>query len=909
MINKIIPYNDGLRDYQIKSKEDIYDKWGRGVKSLMLQMPTGTGKTKVFSSIVRDFLKYFISNSINHIEEKILIIAHRTELIDQIASSIKHNKIDNFGFIDSNSNHKDQTSSFYTIQIANNQSLRDIQITSGEFGNSKVRIKAKNVKLIIIDEAHHALADTYQNIIKLCPDAHVLGVTATPYRLNGASFTDIFNEIILSENHDYFVKRGYLKPIKFYSYSPFSKYDIDNIEKSAGDYNVDDLYTKYGTSSEVLADLINAYNSHVSGKKGIVFCINIKHCEEVTARYKANGVTAEIISSDTSKSDRDRIVSEFREGIISVLCNVDIFSEGFDCPDIDFVQIARPTLSVAKYLQMVGRATRFVPNKIGYVLDNAGLYETFGSFKQDWDWTGWFNGDYLNNNYNFDKNLEANVYEIENENEEIIESDIFLEEVESDDIPIFEDQITVDFLSLEYFHFLPKKYADYYFEMKKWVLDDFYEKYPNIDIETYYPTIIIKLNDSVSDLFDETKLAASKFLDYTIIRNYYYATEKELNEIEVQLIQMESIETTDVFNLEEDQLQLIFDSEVLKFINAFKTLQTLEDAGFMDKDSFYQKLVEKYPNQIIAANNYWNGQNNDIDKFKEKRIDFEEKLEGYRKDLISIYENCQFIISNNLFIKVENLEKYILYDALNMYLNLNEKNLKQDQIIFLNEFDFVTYFSKSKYKDYKIFSLQEISEICNTVLEQTAQLSTISYEGNLIEDDEYKKEIYPGDLTEVYNIFIKTELPCVLHHLKSLYYSKPEAKEDDLNIVENMATQLEGSYNNKSKSFKNNFKNFIIYIQNQMRGYGNYKFQLRPEQLDLILKTGMVSNYDLRIKVIKQIFHDFNLEILSITQVYSNFKKYIPHFRIATEDVFLNWIRTQPNYFEVLQDKKITLKK
>ncbi len=798
MINKITPYNDGLRDYQIKSKEDVYDKWGKGVKSLMLQMPTGTGKTKVFSSIVRDFLKYFISNSTNHIEEKILIIAHRTELIDQIASSIKHNKIDNFGFIDSNSNHNQQSSSFYTIQIANNQSLRDIQITSGEFGNSKVRIKAKNVKLIIIDEAHHALADTYQNIIKLCPDAHVLGVTATPYRLNGASFTNIFNEIILSENHNYFVKRGYLKPIKFYSYSPFSKYDIDNIKESAGDYNVDDLYKKYGTSSEVLADLINAYNSHVSGKKGIVFCINIKHCEEVTARYKANGVTAEIISSDTSKSDRDKIVSEFKEGIISVLCNVDIFSEGFDCPDIDFVQIARPTLSVAKYLQMVGRATRFVPNKIGYVLDNAGLYETFGSFKQDWDWNGWFNGDYQNINYNFDKNPETNVYEIENETEEIIESDVFLEEVESDDIPVFEDQITVDFLSLEYFHFLSKKYADYYFEMKKWVLDDFYEKYPNLDIETYYPTIILKLNDSISELFDETKFAATEFLEYTKIRNYYYATEKELNEIEVQLIQMESIETTDVFNLEEEQLKLIFDNEVLKFINAYKTLK---ETGLFTKDSFYQKLVDIFPNEIIAANNYWNGQNKEIRKFKNKRIDFEEKLEEYRKDLISIYENCQFIKSNNLLFKVENLEKYSLFEALNMYLKLNENNLKQDQINYLNDFNFENFISKSKYKDYVKYSLQEISDIFNNVLESITELLTISYEGNLMEDDEYKKEIHPGELTEIFNIFIKTELPCVLHHVKSLYYSNPQAKEDALNIVENMATQLEGSYNNKSKSF------------------------------------------------------------------------------------------------------------
>jgi superfamily II DNA or RNA helicase len=263
-MKEILSSDNGLRDYQINIKNEIYSAWQNEFRRVMLQMPTGTGKTKVFSSVVWDYLRYFKDNSDNYISSKILIIAHRKELLDQIASHLEQNNITNYGFIDGDSNHRNRSDRHYIVQLANNSSLRNFDDEKRDFGNSLVKLKYDDIKLIIIDEAHHALAETYSQVINKCTSAKVLGVTATPCRMNGASFKDLFDKLIISNKHDFFVKNGFLKPLRFFSYSPFTKYKIEDLAKNfAGDYDLQELENKYANRNDILADVVSAYQKHV----------------------------------------------------------------------------------------------------------------------------------------------------------------------------------------------------------------------------------------------------------------------------------------------------------------------------------------------------------------------------------------------------------------------------------------------------------------------------------------------------------------------------------------------------------------------------------------------------------------------------------------------------------------------
>ena len=358
--------NDTLRDYQQEMKLRLFKEWELH-RSVMVQMPTGTGKTHLLAAIVREFLRGSGS--------RVWIVAHRRELVDQIEETVSRHGMSK----------EDGRVRVMSIQwLSRNRKHMD-----------------EEPDLIVIDEAHHALAETYRILWENYPEARKLGMTATPCRLNGKGFTDLFDSLITSWTVAEFIGKGWLSSFDYVSIRANSKEQrlIDSLKKRGadGDYQVKEMNEVLNRETSI-SRLYESVERYAHGKKGIVYAVSIAHARRIAACYSAHGLESVAIDSRTPASERKELVDDFRRGKVKVLVNVDIFSEGFDCPDVEFVQLARPTLSLAKYLQQVGRGLRRSANKESCMLiDNVGLYRIFGLPARNHDWAAMFEGRMIGN--------------------------------------------------------------------------------------------------------------------------------------------------------------------------------------------------------------------------------------------------------------------------------------------------------------------------------------------------------------------------------------------------------------------------------------------------------------------------------------------------------------------------------
>ena len=355
--------NDGLRDYQQEMKLRLFKEW-EFHRSVMVQMPTGTGKTHLLAAVVKEFLCGIGTGT------RVWIVAHRRELVEQIEETVAR-----YGM-----RKEDGSVKVMSIQwLSRNRKAMDGQ-----------------PDLIVIDEAHHALAETYRELWKKYPEARKLGMTATPCRLNRKGFTDLFDTLITSWSIVEFIGRGWLSSFDYVSIRANSREQrlVDSLKKRGadGDYQVKEMNAVLNRETGI-RQLYESVRRYAAGKKGIVYAVSIAHARQIAAYYSLHGVESVAIDSRTPALERKELVEDFRRGKISVLVNVDIFSEGFDCPDVEFVQLARPTLSLAKYLQQVGRGLRKSDNKESCMLiDNVGLHRIFGLPVRDRDWEAMFEG-------------------------------------------------------------------------------------------------------------------------------------------------------------------------------------------------------------------------------------------------------------------------------------------------------------------------------------------------------------------------------------------------------------------------------------------------------------------------------------------------------------------------------------
>ena len=488
-----------LFDYQEDMKERI-EKALRLHQSVMAQMPTGTGKTYLLTAVIDSFVS-------NNPMEKVWIVAHRRELVSQIDKTVRK---------------------FHSYSTSNTSSLlSSVKAMSIQWLMRHYDEIEEEPGMIVIDEAHHALAKTYKEMWERFPNAKFLGLTATPCRLNGKGFTDLFDVLVQSWDIPEFISKGRLATYDFVSIKSdgVTQRLIDSLLKRGadGDYQNKemDMLLNKKPSIERLYQSLEEYGKD---RKGIVYAINISHANAIAEFYREHGIAAVAIDSKTPSSLRKELIERFKasntsfsnhpiplskEGIFSnhpvnsskitpslftikegstshpdpltlrgeggnrptrcseplrskdggpskvspdcagwdrltdtclragdglgatclraadgvgdrladtclragdglgatclrpadglapiqVLVNVDIFSEGFDCPDVEFVQLARPTLSLAKYLQMVGRGLRVAKGKKNCVIiDNVGLYRVFGLPSQVWNWNAMFEG-------------------------------------------------------------------------------------------------------------------------------------------------------------------------------------------------------------------------------------------------------------------------------------------------------------------------------------------------------------------------------------------------------------------------------------------------------------------------------------------------------------------------------------
>ena len=344
-------------------------------QTAMVQMPTGTGKTYLLASVVERFVQ----------NGAVWIVAHRRELVLQIEETLAR-----FGLV---------SSSKEAIQPGTSLSFHHfplIRVMSIQWLSRHYREMKDVPTLIVIDEAHHAVADTYAEVMQAFPKAKKLGLTATPCRLSGKGFTDLFDVLLTSWSVERFIDEGRLSMYDYYSIRPDSadQRRIDSLKKRGadGDYQLKELDEVLDVRPS-LERLCMTVKQYVPRMKGIVYAISIAHAEHIAEFYRANGIHAVAISSKTPTDARKAQIELFKRGVIRVLVSVDLFSEGFDCPDVEFIQLARPTLSLSKYLQMVGRGLRVAKGKdYCVILDNVGLYRRFGLPSAGHDWQSTFLG-------------------------------------------------------------------------------------------------------------------------------------------------------------------------------------------------------------------------------------------------------------------------------------------------------------------------------------------------------------------------------------------------------------------------------------------------------------------------------------------------------------------------------------
>ena len=426
-----------LFDYQ-KDMVKRIEKAFRLHRSVMAQMPTGTGKTVVLASVVESFLG-------EHPLKSVWIVAHRRELVSQIQETIERVFSNRLAEKEDGSSdnliEKPLDSSLFPLRSSLNPPLRSSLISQEAASLKEISqeaaskeeaqatdsslftlrsslnpplrsslIKAMSIQwlsrhydeieeepgMIVIDEAHHALAKTYKEMWERFPKAKFLGLTATPCRLNGKGFMDLFDVLVQSWSVPEFISKGRLATYDFVSIrsNGVTQRLIDSLQKRGadGDYQnkeMDMLLNKRPS----IERLYRSFEEYGKDRKGIVYAINISHAKKIMELYQEHGIKAVAIDSKTPAAERQADIEAFKKGDIQVLVNVDIFSEGFDCPDVEFVQLARPTLSLAKYLQMVGRGLRVAKGKkCCVIIDNVGLYRVFGLPSQIWDWKATFEG-------------------------------------------------------------------------------------------------------------------------------------------------------------------------------------------------------------------------------------------------------------------------------------------------------------------------------------------------------------------------------------------------------------------------------------------------------------------------------------------------------------------------------------
>lgn len=325
-----------LRPYQIEAKNSIFEEWDKGVNKTLLVLPTGCGKTIVFAKVTEDCVRR---------GDRVLILAHRGELLDQAADKIK--TATGLGCATEKAE-ETCLGSWYRITVGSVQTLmREKRL--GQFPSDYF-------KTIIIDEAHHCISDSYQRVLQHFPDAKVLGVTATPDRGDMRNLGEYFDSLAYEYTLPKAIKSGYLSPIKALTLP--LKIDMSGVGIQAGDFKAGNIGTALDPYLHSIADEMAKY---CKNRKTVVFLPLVKTSQKFRDILCSKGFQAAEVNGESQ--DRAEILADFDTGKYNVLCNSMLLTEGWDCPSVDCIVVLRPTKVRSLYSQMVGRGTRLCPGK------------------------------------------------------------------------------------------------------------------------------------------------------------------------------------------------------------------------------------------------------------------------------------------------------------------------------------------------------------------------------------------------------------------------------------------------------------------------------------------------------------------------------------------------------------------
>lgn len=325
-----------LRPYQETARQKVQEEWEEGKKRTLLVLPTGTGKTIVFSKIIEDRVKK---------GERVLVIAHRGELLEQASDKLYKST-----GLKTATEKAEQTSlgSFYRVVVGSVQTLQREKRLN--------QFPPEYFDTIVIDEAHHAISDGYQRVLEHFEDANVLGVTATPDRGDMRNLGSYFESLAYEYSLPEAIKSGYLSPIKALTIP--LKLDLSNVKQQAGDFSTKDLGTALDPYLEQIAEEMK---KQCFNRKTVVFLPLVKTSQKFRDILNKHGFKAAEVNGESA--DREQVLKDYEEGKYNVLCNSMLLTEGWDCPSVDCVIVLRPTKVRALYSQMVGRGTRLAPGK------------------------------------------------------------------------------------------------------------------------------------------------------------------------------------------------------------------------------------------------------------------------------------------------------------------------------------------------------------------------------------------------------------------------------------------------------------------------------------------------------------------------------------------------------------------
>jgi superfamily II DNA or RNA helicase len=354
-----------LRDYQQDCIDAVFNAWREGVRRPAAVLPTGAGKTVVFSHLIKQFRDEGAETP-HRIGDgyRVIVLVHRDELADQAIDKIRHVAPDlNVGKVKAESN-----------DITADVMVCSVQTLASQLRRASILLSEKThggVGLIITDECHHGAAPTYKKIYAAFPDALNLGVTATLQRGDGVGLGSVWDEVVYTRSILWMISKGFLSDVRGKSID-VGDLDLGGVKKSLGDFQIGDLGRALEDSAMV-EQLPVAYREHAGSRPGIIFTPTVSTAEQTAKAFNAAGIPTEMVSGETPREERLGIFERFRTGQTQVLANCMVLTEGFDAPWASCAVIARPTTSAALYTQMVGRVLRPYPGKTdALVLNVAG---------------------------------------------------------------------------------------------------------------------------------------------------------------------------------------------------------------------------------------------------------------------------------------------------------------------------------------------------------------------------------------------------------------------------------------------------------------------------------------------------------------------------------------------------------